>query len=579
MKKALKKTTTVTLAVLLAASLLSGCGAKKAEAPALDGTKTLVTVNGKDFSLGTANLLLRYQQAYQEQQYLYYYSVFGYDTTNIAIWDQQVEEGVTYGSQFKDSIVNQLELMEVLKEHASDYDITVSEEEEAAMAEAAAKFMADNSEETIADLAVTEANVKEFLELQTYAEKVYSAVRESFDITVTDEEAQTGAFTYASLNISGDDITEDDITTRRAEMDELLASLKGNVTEEAATEEAAAEEATEEAAEEAATEEAAAEEAAEEATTEEAATEEATEEVATEEAAAEEATEEAATEEAAAEEATEGAAAEEAAEEAATEKAAAEEAATEEATAEEAAEEATEEAATEEAAAEESAEEEAEIDFKEAAAAVDSAITVLTGNFVMNPTEDDVTSSTYPEEVLTALRGMEEEGAYYDAVIEGTNPSTGTTALYIIRLDAKTDEAQTETRRQNLDSSRRQTAYTDLSNEWVEAAEITVNEEVLATLTVSDAHKYSIVTPASDLTEVPASDTEEVTEITEDTGDIAEASDESSEEEKPVEEEDRILEEVAAEAVSEAAETANEAAETAAEAVSEAAEATEAKTE
>ena len=61
--------------------------------------------------------------------------------------------------------------MYIMKAKAADYDVELTDEDEKAIAEAAASFMEANSEETIADLAVTEDQVKTYLELQTYKQR------------------------------------------------------------------------------------------------------------------------------------------------------------------------------------------------------------------------------------------------------------------------------------------------------------------------------------------------------------------------------------------------------------------------
>ena len=51
--------------------------------------------------------------------------------------------------------------------------MTVTEEDQAAIAEAAASFMEANSEETLEELSVSEDQVKTYLELQTYLERMH----------------------------------------------------------------------------------------------------------------------------------------------------------------------------------------------------------------------------------------------------------------------------------------------------------------------------------------------------------------------------------------------------------------------
>ena len=180
MKKTVKRTAVAAMAGVMAASLLTGCGEKK-----LDGSATVATVNGTEIKMGTVSLAARYQQAQIEAMYLSYFG----SATNI--WDDAAEEGEeSYGDQTVTQIVENLEREELLRQKAADYQVELTEEEENAIAEAAASFMEANTEEAIADLAVTEDDVKTYLELMTYQSKMTDALYEEANVEVTDEEAQ-----------------------------------------------------------------------------------------------------------------------------------------------------------------------------------------------------------------------------------------------------------------------------------------------------------------------------------------------------------------------------------------------------
>ena len=57
MKEMVKRTAVVTLAGVMAAGMLTGCGSKT-----LDGTKTVATIDGTDIPLGIVSLYARQQQ-------------------------------------------------------------------------------------------------------------------------------------------------------------------------------------------------------------------------------------------------------------------------------------------------------------------------------------------------------------------------------------------------------------------------------------------------------------------------------------------------------------------------------------
>ena len=159
MRRAAGRTAAAVLAGVLAAGMLTGCGEKK-----LDGTKTVATVNGTEIPMGVVSIAARQQQAQMDAMYA------SFTGSGVNIWDTIADEktGETYGEQAAKDTLKQVELMYIMKDKAADYKVEVTEEEEKAIAEAAKAFMEANSEETIAELSVTEEQVKTYLELQTY---------------------------------------------------------------------------------------------------------------------------------------------------------------------------------------------------------------------------------------------------------------------------------------------------------------------------------------------------------------------------------------------------------------------------
>ena len=221
MKEMVKRTAVVTLAGVLSAGMLTGCGSKT-----LDGTKTVATVDGTDIPLGVVSLYAREQQKQTTAMYLSYMG----SADNI--WDQTADEDSdeTYGDQAVKSSLESIEKMYVLKEKAADYDVKLTEDDEAAIAEAASQFMAANSEETIKELAVTEDQVKTLLELQTIQKKMYDPVVAEGNITVSDDEANQTTFTYVSISTSGDDVTDEDKEKKKEQAQEILDKMKEDPT-------------------------------------------------------------------------------------------------------------------------------------------------------------------------------------------------------------------------------------------------------------------------------------------------------------------------------------------------------------
>jgi foldase protein PrsA len=116
-------------------------------------------------------------------------------------------------------------------QHASDYDIELTEDEKAAIEEAAKKFMEANSDEAIEQVGATEDYVIEFLTNETITKKVQAQVEESAEVEVTDEEAAQKAYSYVYFATT----TTDSTTYTQTDMtDEEKANVLAQATAVAA---------------------------------------------------------------------------------------------------------------------------------------------------------------------------------------------------------------------------------------------------------------------------------------------------------------------------------------------------------
>ena len=368
MKELAKRTAVAALAGVMAAGMLTGCGEQK-----LDGTKTVATVDGTEIPMGVLSLAARYQQSQVEYMYTMYFGATD-------VWDNVYddESGKTYGEETVQNVLDEVELMYIMKAKAADYGAELTEEDETAIAEAAAAFMEANSEETIEALSVTEDQVKTYLELYTCQQRVRDALREEAEVEVTDEEANQSSFTYVSISTSSEDLTDEDKENLKANAQEILDQMK----------------------------------------------------------------------------------------------------------------------------------EDPEADMDEVAGSVDESYSALSGTFTAYKAEDEEETSSYPVEVLDALREVK-DGEMVDEVIETD------TAYYVARLDQALDEDATESKRESLDSSKRDDYYTETTDQWLADADVSVDEKVLDTLTMTDSHKFSM--PTATPTPSPAAEDMEVEEETEET--------------------------------------------------------------
>lgn len=228
MKNLAKKAAVTALVCVTAAGMMTGCGNKK-----LDGTKTAVTVNKQEIPLGVVSLAARMQQAQAEAMYKMYLG--GGD--DMSIWSTKMgdDSDETYGENAVTTTVESIEKMCLEKEHASEYDVEITDDEQKALEEAAKNFIAANSEETIAELAVDEDMVKTFLEIETYDVKMKEAIEATADIKLDEKEYQQMAFSYASVRVSGDNLTDDDIKTNKENIQKFFDKVKEDPTADFST--------------------------------------------------------------------------------------------------------------------------------------------------------------------------------------------------------------------------------------------------------------------------------------------------------------------------------------------------------
>lgn len=370
MKKMMKKAAVLVLAGIMTAGMLTGCGED-----ALDGTKVVATVNGEDIEMGVLSFYARYQQAQTEAMYI----SFAGSLDNMALWSSQADSGKEYGEQAVLDTLEQLELMHIMRAKAADYGVELTDENKAAIEEAAAAFVAANSEETMADLAVSEGQIGTFLELYTYLEKMHDPIVADVDTEVSEEESRQSGFSYICVSVG----EEDDADAKKADAETILAAVQ-----------------------------------------------------------------------------------------------------------------------------------------EDPEAVMDDVLTELEmedymafdGTFTTVAQEGEEESASYPMEVLTALRELE-EGEVYPEIVEADN------GYYILRLDTAYDEDATQSKIDSIITNRENDLYTEITEGWLAEAEITVNEDVLETLKLTDYHHFTLSYPE---TEEEVTDEEVVVVEDEATEEVAE---------------------------------------------------------
>ena len=194
-----KRVVACILAVACIASL-NGCGSK------FNGQDTVVEVGDEKVTADVANFFARYQQAQFETTYSSY---LGDD-----FWGKEVTDGKTYEENYKDSIMDSLEEMYILDEHKDDYKVSLSDDEEKSIEDAAKKFTDSNDSAAKDTVSGDEKTVKKVLELLTLQKKMETAMTADVDTNVSDEEAAQKKMQYVlfSTKTTGSDGNSTDMS-------------------------------------------------------------------------------------------------------------------------------------------------------------------------------------------------------------------------------------------------------------------------------------------------------------------------------------------------------------------------------
>ena len=113
--------------------------------------------------------------------------------------------------------MDQLEDMMLLKENAKEYEVSISEEEQKAIEEAAKSFIEANDEETLKSLAVSQKDIETVLELFTIQNKMYEPMTADVDTNVPDEDAAQKTVTCVRVSAAGTETDEEGNTIELTE--------------------------------------------------------------------------------------------------------------------------------------------------------------------------------------------------------------------------------------------------------------------------------------------------------------------------------------------------------------------------
>lgn len=180
-----KRAAVLAMAGVFGTACMTGCSGS------LDTDAVVATVGGEDVTLGVANFYARMQQGQYET---YYAGMMG--TTPEEMWSQEYTEGTTLEDETKDGVLEMLEDLYVISQHADEYEVALTEDEEKAISDAAAQFDADNTDEAKEAVSGYRKDVEKLLELLTIQNKMEKPMKEGVDEEVSDEEAAQKSMQY-----------------------------------------------------------------------------------------------------------------------------------------------------------------------------------------------------------------------------------------------------------------------------------------------------------------------------------------------------------------------------------------------
>ena len=244
----MKKVLSVSLACIMVLALfVTGCGSST---PKDDDIVITMSASGDSDISSDATMTYGLVNFYAQSTQVYYDAIYG-SYYGSSFWSMSTETDAsgnaisTMADSFKTNLLESLEAIMVLEAHASEYGVSLSDEDEAAITEAATEFMEENSDKASKALGATQEIVEEYLRLTTYQTRMQEAIYEEADLSSIDEaDAAARTFTYAEIpltstdasgnavEITGDELTEyetsaQEIVDKATESGDLESQLTG----------------------------------------------------------------------------------------------------------------------------------------------------------------------------------------------------------------------------------------------------------------------------------------------------------------------------------------------------------------
>ena len=216
-----KKIAAMVLTASVMAGLMAGCGASAGSVVARAGSEAV--------TYDLVYFMSRYEQASMDDLYRSYFGE--------SVWDEDLYgSGSTMEEETKNDVMDYLHELYTLadEDHMAEYGVALTEEEEAAIKEAASAFISANSKEALKEMGASQELAEKMLRLFTIKSDMHAAIIAGADTEVSDEEANMRGYTYIrqgidsyydSSSASYVAYTEDEIAEMQAAMESFALYL------------------------------------------------------------------------------------------------------------------------------------------------------------------------------------------------------------------------------------------------------------------------------------------------------------------------------------------------------------------
>ena len=159
-----KKILCIGMILVMAMVALTGCKIKNYDSNVVDIN------NGEDgIKLGYVNFVFKYTQAGYD---INYGSTYG-----TKLWtDDMTGTGQQFSEEVKNNVVETLEKQYIIKKHADELGVKITEDDKTKIDEATKKFLSENTSSTLNAMGADEDVVRQMLTDMTYVSKVEKAL-------------------------------------------------------------------------------------------------------------------------------------------------------------------------------------------------------------------------------------------------------------------------------------------------------------------------------------------------------------------------------------------------------------------